>query len=194
MKCEKCGVEITEGNLCNNCKNAVPVQGQTNIPEKKNTNVVLIIVVVVCSMLLFGGIVFGALTYFTMKNVNGMFDQAKVYTFVTEVQKYMDIGKTSFMKKALEVGGKPITFSNLGVDGAFELEDLDSEDNKNYYIVFDRNANYTDLVIFDEEYCYKADLDLVDSFEKTNVSAMDVHIHHKNDSKSGCAGKVVEMN
>ena len=66
------------------------------------------------------------------------------------------------------------TFSNLGVDGAFELEDLDSEDNKNYYIVFDRNGNYTDLVIFDEEGIIKDYSQDMLSINNYNVRILDL--------------------
>ena len=48
-----------------------------------------------------------------MPNVLGMFNQAKANSFVTEVQKYMDTAKTSFMQNAMLNGGKEIVFTNF---------------------------------------------------------------------------------
>ena len=191
MKCEKCGVEIMEGNLCNNCKNSVPVQGQVLVAEKKKPNVLLIVLIVIVSIVVFGIIMVSALTYFAMKNVNGMFDQAKSNTFVTEVQKYMDSSKTQFMQDAMKSGGESIIYSNLNVDDA-NLLDLDPENEKKYYIVYDRNGNYVDVVIYDDSFCYKADIEPGEYFDKTNVRLMDIHVHNENDSISGCVGNLAE--
>ena len=64
-----------------------------------------------------------------MPNVLGMFNQAKANTFVTEVQKYMDTAKTSFMTSAMQTGGKEVVFTNLASNAttgdALPIADLD---------------------------------------------------------------------
>ena len=88
-----------------------------------------------------------------MPNVLGMFNQAKSSTFVTEVQEYLNSASTKFMTEALKPGnqGKALTFnaSNpLDMSGA----------EKTYEVKMDRNGNVTDIVIFDDNFCYEAHL------------------------------------
>ena len=104
-----------------------------------------------------------------MPNVLGMFNQAKANSFVTEVQKYMDTAKTSFMQQAMLNGGKEIVFTsidndskssgdvlatssatNVKVIGALDMDGAP----KNYVIWFDRNGGFKRVVIYDNNFCY----------------------------------------
>ena len=107
-----------------------------------------------------------------MPNVLGMFNQAKANTFVTEVQKYMDTAKTSFMTEAMQSGGKEVVFTNLAstattgdalptadLDGDGTAETLNKElamdgSEKTYVIWFSRNGDFKRVVIYDTNFCY----------------------------------------
>ena len=94
-----------------------------------------------------------------MPNVLGMFNQAKSSTFVTEVQEYLNAASTKFMTEALKPGnqGKALIFSSdTSITGATKL-DMSGAD-KTYRIDMDRNGNVTKIVIFDENFCYEANL------------------------------------
>lgn len=101
-----------------------------------------------------------------MPNVLGMFGQAKTNTFVTEVQKYMDTAKTTFVQTALTKPAQNIVFSSVsGVgDGT-----LDMDGTKDYYIVMDRHGNFTRVLLWDSNLCY--DSEVVTGLEKTEVVA-----------------------
>ncbi len=94
-----------------------------------------------------------------MPNVLGMFNQAKANTFVTEVQKYMDTAKTSFMTEAMSAGGKEVVFasnkyktSDTKPAGSKELA-MDGSA-KNYVIWFNRNGEFERVIIYDANFCY----------------------------------------
>ena len=98
-----------------------------------------------------------------MPNVLGMFNQAKSSTFVTEVQEYLNSASTKFMTEALKPGnqGKTLVFGSY-IDPttnkpAFDTLDMSGAD-KTYRIDMDRNGNVTKIVIFDENFCYEANL------------------------------------
>lgn len=104
-----------------------------------------------------------------MPNVLGMFGSAKTNTFVTEVQKYMDTAKTSFVQAALTKPAQQIIFSS--VDGVGDGT-LDMDGTKDYYIVMDRHGNFTRVLLWDANLCY--DSDVVTALEKTDVVAAEV--------------------
>ena len=111
-----------------------------------------------------------------MPNVLGMFNQAKANTFVTEVQKYMDTAKTSFMTEAMQSGGQEVIFSSEVATGevfAGKKELAMDGAEKTYVIWFDRNGNFDRVVIYDDNFCYdskKAGITAAsDSFDKSGV-------------------------
>ena len=89
-----------------------------------------------------------------MPNVLGMFNQAKSSTFVTEVQEYLNSASTKFMTEALKPGnqGKALEFTSKDATKTLDMSGAE----KHYYIKMDRNGNVTDIVIFDENFCYEA--------------------------------------
>ena len=101
-----------------------------------------------------------------MPNVLGMFNQAKANTFVTEVQKYMDTAKTSFMTEAMSSGGKEVVFTNKAstntTDSLTKASDGTTIDKplamdgseKTYVIWFSRNGDFNRVVIYDDNFCY----------------------------------------
>ena len=91
-----------------------------------------------------------------MPNVLGMFNQAKSSTFVTEVQEYLNAASTKFMTEALKPGqqGKALEFTSKDATKSLDM----SGSEKHYNIKMDRNGNVTDVVIFDENFCYEAHL------------------------------------
>ena len=110
-----------------------------------------------------------------MPNVLGMFNDAKLNTFVTEVQKYMDSAKTAFMTEALSKPAQDIIFTNVKTKEATPTqnagtEELDMEGTKNYYIVMNRSGQYTKIVIWDSNFCYEKNANI----EKTDVVASEV--------------------
>ena len=105
-------------------------------------------------------------------------------------EEFLDIFKSTLNDTLYSVD-----FEGLGE--AVEVDwftglDLDSENEKKYYIVYDRNGNYIDVVIYDDSFCYKADIEPGEYFDKTNVRLMDIHVHNENDSISGCVGNLAE--
>ena len=122
-----------------------------------------------------------------MPNVLGMFNQAKVSSFVTEVQKIMDTATTTFTKDALLNSGNTVYYSSVD-NATLGTKKLDMSGNeKNYFIEMDRNGNFKRVVVYDSNYCYdiyssgtngkmdssKSKL-IVDKIEKTTVVVSDV--------------------
>ena len=122
-----------------------------------------------------------------MPNVLGMFNQAKVNSFVTEVQKIMDTATTTFTRDALLNSGKTVYYSSES-NAVLATKPLDMSGNKkNYFIEMDRNGNFKRVVVYDSNYCYdiyssgtngkmdssKSKL-IVDKIEKTTVVVSDV--------------------
>ena len=89
-----------------------------------------------------------------MPNVLGMFNQAKVNSFVTEVQKIMDTATTTFTKDALLNSGKTVYYSSTE-NATLGTKKLDMSGNeKNYFIEMDRNGEFKRVVVYDANYCY----------------------------------------
>ena len=89
-----------------------------------------------------------------MPNVLGMFNQAKVSSFVTEVQKIMDTATTTFTKDALLNSGKTVYYSSES-NVTLKTKPLDMSGNKkNYFIEMDRNGNFKRVLVYDNNYCY----------------------------------------
>lgn len=122
-----------------------------------------------------------------MPNVLGMFNQAKVNSFVTEVQKIMDTATTTFTKDALLNSGKTVYYSSTE-NATLDTKKLDMSGNeKNYFIEMDRNGKFKRVVVFDSNYCYdiyslgtngklngsKSKL-IIDKISKTSVVVEDV--------------------
>lgn len=112
-----------------------------------------------------------------------MFSSAKVNTFVTEVQKYMDTAKTAFVQTALSKPASAIVFTSETVNnGTSDVNagdgTLDMDGSKEYYIAMDRHGEFTRVLIWDASLCY--DSGAVTSLEKKDVTANNVK-----DSASG---------
>ena len=89
-----------------------------------------------------------------MPNVLGMFNQAKVNSFMTEIQKMMDTAITTFTKDALLNSGKTVYYSNVD-NATLGTKQLDMSGNKkNYFIEMDRNGKFKRVLIYDDNYCY----------------------------------------
>ena len=89
-----------------------------------------------------------------MPNVLGMFNQAKLNSFVIEVQKIMDTATNEFTKDALENSGKTVYYSSES-NATLKTKQLDMSGNKkNYFIEMDRNGYFKRVVVFDANYCY----------------------------------------
>lgn len=89
-----------------------------------------------------------------MPNVLGMFNQAKINTFTTEVQRLMDVAMTTFTKDALLNSGKSVFYSSVDFD-SLKTKKLDMSGNKkDYFIEMDRNGNFKRIVVADENFCY----------------------------------------
>ena len=122
-----------------------------------------------------------------MPNVLGMFNQAKVNSFVTEVQKIMDTATTTFTRDALLNSGKTVYYSSEN-NAVLATKPLDMSGNKkNYFIEMDRNGNFKRVVVYDSNYCYdvyssgtNGKLDssksklIIDKINKTSVVVGDV--------------------
>ena len=148
-----------------------------------------------------------------MPNVLGMFNQAKVNSFVTEVQKIMETAATTFTKDALVNSGKTVYYSSAD-NAVLGTKSLDMSGNKkNYFIEMNRNGEFKRVVVYDSNYCYdirssdsngkynnsKSKL-VVDKISKTTVDVSDVWeagndsvgitINGTNYVVSGCEGVV----
>ena len=89
-----------------------------------------------------------------MPNVIDMFNQAKINTFVTEVQKIMDISISQFTQDALKNSGKTIYYSSVDSDKV-DTNKLDlSGNNKEYFVEMDRNGDFKRVIVYDDNFCY----------------------------------------
>ena len=89
-----------------------------------------------------------------MPNVLGMFNEAKVNTFVTDVQKIMDTAVTEFTNDSFSQSGKTIYYSSVeNADLETSKLNIDAS-GKDYFIEMDRNGEFKRVVIFDDNYCY----------------------------------------
>ena len=119
-----------------------------------------------------------------MPNVLGMFNQAKSSTFVTEVQEYLNAASTKFMTEALKPGnqGKALEFTSKDATKSLDMSGAE----KHYNIKMDRNGNVTDVVIFDENFCYEAHL-----FKDTNSDGT-ISTAEKDAQKAATPSKVFD--
>ena len=126
------------------------------------------------------------------ENVNGMFNEAKKNTFVTEVQKYIDTSKSAYVQQALMKPAQRLIFSNI--DDAVDYYDamrLDIDGNdKKYYIEMDRRGDFVRVLVYDGVACYDTDSIFDDmsevEFDKSSVNVNDVYEGNKKDSLHGC--------
>ena len=142
-----------------------------------------------------------------MPNVLGMFNQAKVSSFVTEVQKIMDTAVTTFTKDALFNSGESVYYSSES-NATLKTKPLDMSGNKkNYFIEMDRNGNVVTAVLYDDNFCYavktstsqaggsiaNGTFKTVAKIDKTGVVVTDVVEHHDNDTVAATvrAGKTL---
>ena len=98
-----------------------------------------------------------------MPNVLGMFNQAKINTFTTEVQRLMDVAMTTFTKDALQNSGKSVFYSSVDFDSLKTKKLAMSGNTKDYYIEMDRNGNFKRIVVADENFCYDIHTEYNDS-------------------------------
>ena len=98
--------------------------------------------------------ILAVLVIIAMPNVLSMFNQAKLSSFVTEVQKIMDTATTTFTKDALTNSGKTVYYSSES-NNKLNPKKLDMSGNeKKYFIEMDRNGNFKRVVVYDSNYCY----------------------------------------
>ena len=89
-----------------------------------------------------------------MPNVLGMFNQAKMNSFVTEVQKIMDTAMVTFTRDALLNSGKTVYYSTTENE-TLRTKKLDMSGNeKQYFIEMNRNGEFKRVVVYDANYCY----------------------------------------
>ena len=89
-----------------------------------------------------------------MPNVLEMFNQAKVNTFVTEVQKIMDTSTSQFTQDAIKNSGQTVYYSSVD-NPELKTSQLNiSGAEKDYFIEMDRNGNFKRIIIYDDNYCY----------------------------------------
>ena len=148
-----------------------------------------------------------------MPNVLGMFNEAKVNVFVTDVQKIIDAATTSFTKDALSNAGKTVYYSSVD-NATLKTKKLNmSGSEKEYFIEIDRNGNFKRIVVYDDNYCYDIYSDgttikrtgsksklISDKISKTTVNRSDiwesgsdtvtVSGNGSNSSLKGCDAKI----
>ena len=89
-----------------------------------------------------------------MPNVLGMFNQAKMNSFVTEVQKIMDTATVTFTRDALLNSGQTVYYSTTE-NATLKTKKLDMSGNeKQYFIEMNRNGEFKRVVVYDANYCY----------------------------------------
>ncbi len=94
------------------------------------------------------------LVIIAMPNILGLFNQAKVSSFVIDVQKIMDTATTTFTKDALLNSGKTVYYSSES-NTDLNTKELNMNGNeKNYFVEMDRNGNFKRIVVYDANYCY----------------------------------------
>lgn len=129
-----------------------------------------------------------------MPNVLGMFNEAKANTFVTEVQKYMDAAKTSFVSDTLSNPAQSIYYSSVD-NAALGTTKLDMDGSKEYFIEMDRHGNFKRIIIKDDSFCYDIYADgtvlkfdnssskrIEDGIDKNSVDVNDVWNSESTDS------------
>ena len=118
----------------------------------------------------------------------------KLNDFINKTQSLMDDAKTDFINSSLDSN-----LENYVFESNINNEDIRLE--TNYYIKLDSNGNFTDVVVWDENYCYEAvlgkdkdldgkiDIDYLakpkqfDIIDKTIIKENDILKHHVEDSK-----------
>ena len=134
-------------NIYDRENNIGPTGKESEIKNMKKKGFTLVELLAVIAIL-------AILVIVAMPNVLGMFNQAKSSTFVTEVQEYLNSASTKFMTEALKPGnqGKALEFTSKDATKTLDMSGAE----KHYYIKMDRNGNVTDIVIFDDNFCYEA--------------------------------------
>ena len=118
-----------------------------------------------------------------MPNVLEMFNQAKVNTFVTEVQKIMDTSTSQFTQDAIKNSGQTVYYSSVD-NPELKTSQLNiSGAEKDYFIEMDRNGNFKRIIIYDDNYCY----DVYTYYGNDSIGNVD-------DSKSQFQGNKIEKN
>lgn len=118
----------------------------------------------------------------------------KLNDFINKTQSLMDDAKDDFINSSLDSN-----LENYVFESNINNEDIRLE--TNYYIKLDSNGNFTDVVVWDENYCYEAvlgkdkdldgkiDIDYLakpkqfDIIDKTIIKENDILKHHEEDSK-----------
>ncbi len=117
-----------------------------------------------------------------MPNVLGMFNQAKLNTFVTETQTIMSQSSVKFVSEALKTKGKELVFyknSNELDEAKKKYNELDMSGNeKNYFVKMNRNGEFVRVVVWDDNFCYDSGETTI---TKENVLATTVHESTSND-------------
>lgn len=170
------------------------VQQQTSsqsVQEVKKTKTSTIVIIAVAVSLVVLIIFFVLPMISSMKAVNGMFNQAKANTFVTNVQRTMADAKMGFNKDAMQSGGTGIIYTNMTdvnkEDGFVKEMDEHNAEGKKYYIEINRSGEYQKVVVFDDAFCYDSKNE-EPNFDNKDVSIMDIYLRNNNDSHNGCTG------
>ena len=117
-----------------------------------------------------------------MPNVLGMFNQAKLNTFVTETQTIMSQSSVKFVSEALKTKGKELVFyknSNEPDEAKKKYNELDMSGNeKNYFVKMNRNGEFVRVVVWDDNFCYDSGETTI---TKENILATTIHESTSND-------------
>lgn len=107
-----------------------------------------------------------------MPNVLGMFNEAKLNTFVTEVQTIMSQAQTDFLTESFKYQGKEIVFFNNTKETVVSKQKYNelelSGGKKNYYIKISRNGEFEKVLVWDNNFCYDSGYTKI---SKENVNA-----------------------
>ena len=122
-------------------------------------------------------------------------NNVEINNFINEIQLLMDDAKTNFVKLSLEPEFNGYIFeSNINDESDINLE-------TNYFMKMDEHGNFTDIVVWNKDFCYEAvlakdkdldgkiDIDYLakpkqfDNIDKTTINKIDILKHHEEDSK-----------
>ena len=99
------------------------------------------------------------LVIIALPNVMGMFNSAKINTFVTEVQSIYKQVATDFVNDSIEKTGainycQDLTVENVDATGLDTCEALDLTTSKGYYVKVGRDGAINRLVVWDGSFYY----------------------------------------
>ena len=128
---------------------------QQPVTQKKTKTSTIVIIAVAVALAMF--IIFFVLPMIkSTKSTLEIFDQAKVNTFVTEIQHAMDEAKQSFMSDAMESPGRGIVYSNMkDVNNPTAKEIKEEAENKLLYTnnrVFDKCEVAVSILKFERKF------------------------------------------